>query len=100
MPVFDDSGKLIGLGICSVKTLYGEVKESIIEHKVPIEEAIKVITSNVAEVLKLNNKGRIESGRDADFVIVNEENLYIHTVIAKGKVVVEEGKAIIKPTFE
>ena len=100
MPVFDDSGKLIGLGICSVKTLYGEVKESIIEHKVPIEEAIKVITSNVAEVLKLNNKGRIESGRDADFVIVNEENLDIHTVIAKGKVVVEEGKAIIKPTFE
>lgn len=100
MPVFDDSGKLIGLGICSVKTLYGEVKESIIEHKVPIEEAIKVITSNVAEVLKLNNKGRIESGRDADFVIVNEENLDIHTVIAKGKVVLEEGKAIIKPTFE
>ncbi|WP_195986963.1 beta-aspartyl-peptidase [Clostridium sp. D53t1_180928_C8] len=100
MPVFDDSGKLVGLGICSVKTLYGEVKESIIEHKVPIEEAIKVITSNVAEVLKLNNKGRIESGRDADLVIVNKESLDIDTVIAKGKVVVEEGKAIIKPTFE
>lgn len=100
MPVFDDRGKLVGLGICSVKTLYEEVKESIIEHKVPIEEAIKVITSNVAEVLKLKHKGKIESGRDADFVIVNEENLAIDTVIAKGKVVVKGGKAIIKPTFE
>lgn len=100
MPVFDDRGKLVGLGICSVKTLYEEVKESIIEHKVPIEEAIKVITSNVAEVLKLKHKGKIESGRDADFVMVNEENLAIDTVIAKGKVVVKGGKAIIKPTFE
>lgn len=100
MPVFDDRGKLVGLGICSVKTLYEEVKESIVEHKVPIEEAIKVITSNVAEVLKLKHKGKIESGRDADFVIVNEENLDIDTVIAKGKVVVKSGKAIIKPTFE
>lgn len=100
MPVFDDRGKLVGLGICSVKTLYDEVKESIIEYKVPIEEAIKVITSNVAEVLKLKHKGKIEGGRDADFVIVNEENLAIDIVIAKGKVVVKGGKASIKPTFE
>ena len=100
MPVFDSNGKLIGLGICSVKTLYREVKDSIQEHNVPIEEAIKVITSNVAEFLKLHNKGKIEAGRDADFVIVSKENLDIDMVIAKGKVVVEGGKAVIKPTFQ
>ena len=100
MPVFDSNGKLIGLGICSVKTLYREVKDSIKEHNVPIEEAIKVITSNVAEFLKLNNKGKIEKGRDADFVIVNKDDLDIDIVIAKGKVVVSQGKAVIKSTFE
>ena len=100
MPVFDSNGKLIGLGICSVKTLYREVKDSIQEYNVPIEDAIKVITSNVAEFLKLDNKGKIEAGRDADFVIVSKENLDIDMVIAKGKVVVEGGKAIIKPTFQ
>ena len=100
MPVFDNDGKLIGLGICSVKTLYREVKDSILEHNVPIEEAIRVITSNVAEFLKLDNKGKIEAGRDADFVIVNKNNLDIDIVIAKGKVVVKDGKASIKPTFQ
>lgn len=100
MPVFDNDGKLIGLGICSVKTLYREVKDSILEHNVPIEEAIRVITSNVAEFLKLDNKGKIEAGRDADFVIVNKNNLDIDIVIAKGKVVVKDGKAVIKPTFQ
>lgn len=99
MPVFDNNGKLIGLGICSVETLYREVKDSIKEHNVSIEDAIKVITSNVAEVLKLNNKGRVESGRDADLVIVNEDTLDIDVVIAKGKIVVKDGKATIKPTF-
>ena len=100
MPVFDNNGKLIGLGICSVKTLYREVKDSILEHNVPIEEAIRVITSNVAELLKLSNKGKIEVGRDADLVIVNKDILDIDMVIAKGKVVVEDGKASIKPTFQ
>ena len=50
--------------------------------------------------LKLDNKGRIEKGRDADFVIVNKENLDIDMVIAKGKIVVKDGKASIKATFE
>ena len=100
MPVFDEDGKLVGLGICSVKTLYREVKESIKKYNVPMEDAIKVITSNVAEFLKLNNKGKIEEGRDADFVIVNKDSLDIDMVIAKGKIVVEDGKSSIKPTFK
>lgn len=100
MPKFDEQGHLVGLGICSVSSLYREVKESIKEHKVPIEEAIKVITSNVANILKLDNKGRITGGRDADFVIVDEESLDIDMVIAKGKIVVEKGEAVVKGTFE
>ena len=100
MPKFYEQGHLVGLGICSVSSLYREVKESIKEHKVPIEEAIKVITSNVANILKLDNKGRITGGRDADFVIVDEESLDIDMVIAKGKIVVEKGEAVVKGTFE
>lgn len=100
MPRFDEQGNLIGLGICSVSSLYREVKESIKGYKVPIEEAIKVITSNVANILKLDNKGRIKEGRDADLVIVDEESLDIDMVIAKGKILVKDGEAIVKGTFE
>ncbi len=85
MPVFNDKGKLVGLGICDVSSLYREVKEAIVNQGVDIGEAIKVITSNVAELLKLKNKGKIERGRDADLVLVDEKTLDIIMVIAKGK---------------
>ncbi len=100
MPIFDNNGNLTGLGICSVSTLYGEVKECIKTHNLKIEDAIKVITSNVASVLKLSNKGSIDAGKDADLVLVNENSLEIDTVIAKGKIMVENGEPIAKGTFE
>ena len=100
MPKFDKEGHLAGLGICSVSTLYGEVKAAIQEHNVPIEDAIRVITSNVAQILKLKDKGAIACEYDGDLVIVNKDSLDIDMVFAKGKNVVKKGKAIIKGTFE
>lgn len=100
MPRFDEDGHLKGLGICSVSTLYREVKFAIKEQNVSIEEAIKVITSNVAEILRLKDKGTIERGKDADLVMVDEESLDVDMVFAKGKRMVEDGKALIKGTFE
>ena len=100
MPRFDSNGELAGLGICSVSSLYREVKFAINEFNVPIDKAISVITSNVARLLKLNNKGVIEKGKDADFVIVDKDTLDIDMVIGKGKKIVEKGKAIVKGTFE
>lgn len=100
MPRFDEEGHLKGLGICSVSTLYREVKFAIKEQNVSIEEAIKVITSNVAEILRLKDKGTIERGKDADLVMVDEESLDVDMVFAKGKRMVEDGKALIKGTFE
>lgn len=100
MPRFDKDGHLVGLGICSVSTLYREVKSAIQDHKVPIEDAIRVITSNVAQILKLKDKGVIACGYDGDLVIVNKNSLDIDMVFAKGKKMVENGKATIKGTFE
>ncbi|MGG7059424.1 beta-aspartyl-peptidase [Clostridium nigeriense] len=100
MPTFDEKGRLIKVGICSVASLYEEVKECINTYNIPIDDAIKVITSNVAKVLKLKNKGSIESGKDADLVLVNEDNLEIDIVISMGKVMVKNGDAIVKGTFE
>lgn len=100
MPRFDEEGYLLGLGICSVATLYREVKFAITKRNVPIEEAIKVITSNVAEILKFKDKGTIECGKDADLVMVDENSLEIDMVFAKGKKMVVGGKAIVTGIFE
>lgn len=100
MPEFDKEGNLTDYKICSVSTLFREVKFAINEQDVPIEEAIKVITSNVAELLNFKEKGTIDCGKDADLVIVDENSLEIDMVFAKGKKMMENGKVIVKGFFE
>lgn len=100
MPLFDEGGKLKGLGICSVDSLYREVKKAILEENIKIEDAIKVITSNIAHILKFKHKGKIERGMDADIVIVDDNNLNIDKVIAMGNVMVDDGEAKVLGTFE
>ena len=100
MPVFNEKRELIGLGVCSVKSLYGEVKNAILNYEVPMEEAIKVITSNVADLLKLDNKGRIKKYNDADFVLVDKDSLDITDVCARGRMLIKDNKILVKGTFE
>lgn len=100
MPMFNEEGKLIGLGICSVSTLFDEARKAVLVEKVPLEDTIKTITINPARVLKLENKGKIDVNKDADIVLLDKENLEIDTVIALGKKMVENKNILIKGTFE
>ncbi|MBT2678887.1 beta-aspartyl-peptidase [Bacillus sp. ISL-35] len=99
LPDFDENGELIGLQIGRVSSLYDAVKEAIVTEGIPLEVAIRVITANPATVLKLAQKGRIEAGRDADLVLL-DENLEIDTVITMGKVMVEDKVPLVRGTFE
>jgi beta-aspartyl-dipeptidase (metallo-type) len=100
LPMFNEKGEFAGLGIGSVQSLYGEVKEAILNQGVKIEDALKVITSNVADNLKLSSKGRVKEGNDADLVIVDKNTLIIEGVIAKGKKLMMNGELLVKGTFE
>ncbi|WP_297630686.1 beta-aspartyl-peptidase [uncultured Clostridium sp.] len=100
MPVFDEEGKLAGLGICSVGTLFSEMRKAVLKENIPLEEAIKVITSNPAKVLKLPWKGKISNGMDADLNLLRKDDLTLLTVIAKGKIMIDKGEVLVKGTFE
>lgn len=99
LPEFDENGELMGLQIGQVSSLYEAVKDAVLCEGIPLEAAIRVITANPAAVLKLSQKGRIEAGRDADLVLL-DDSLEIDTVIAMGKVMVENKRQIVKGTFE
>jgi beta-aspartyl-dipeptidase (metallo-type) len=99
LPDFDQNGELIGLQIGQVSSLYNAVKEAVVTEGIPLDAAIRVITANPATVLKLSQKGRIETGRDADLVLLDKD-LEIDTVIAMGKVMVENKVPLVRGTFE
>ncbi len=98
-PIFDEKGKLVAMGIGSIATLWEEVRDAIVHENVPVEQAVSIVTSNVARVLKLGHKGRVRPGADADIVLTDEQYRIRH-VFAKGRQVVDEGKAIVLGTFE
>lgn len=86
LPIFNEKGECIGSGVGKVSSLYSEVREAIFEEGIEIETAIKVITSNTADALKLSHKGRVKVGNDGDIIIVRKEDLSIDKVIANGQI--------------
>ncbi|NPU90108.1 MAG: beta-aspartyl-peptidase [Fervidobacterium sp.] len=89
LPKFDEMGNFVGLSVGSVSSVWHTIRK-VVENGLPLEEAIKVSTTNPAKVFKLN-KGRIEKGYDADFVLVNEETLEIVSVVSKGEFLMKDG---------
>lgn len=99
-PVFDVDGNLIKIGVGSPSILYKDVKQAIESNIVSLEEGISIITKNPAQALKLfPRKGAIVEKGDADLVLLNNK-LDIDTVIAKGRVMVRQGVAVVKGFFE
>lgn len=100
LPSFDKNGEYKGLQVGKVSSLFKEVRNAIIEEGIPIEQALQVITSNPAQVLKLEHKGTIQKGKDADLVLLDKTTFEIQTVIAMGQIMVQDGILIVKGIFE
>ena len=100
LPIFSPDGTFCGLGVGKVTSLYREMRDGVLTEKLPLSVALKPVTINLAKLLKLSQKGRIEEGKDADLVLADENSLEIDTVIAMGKIMVCNGQVLIKGTFE
>lgn len=100
LPVFDADGVFVGLGVGKVTSLYQEMQDAVLKDGVALEDALRPVTSNPADRLKLTAKGRILENADADLVLADEETLKIRTVIAKGKKMLADGELLVKGTFE
>lgn len=100
LPYFDENNHFLGMGIGSARALLVGIKEAVEKENIPLEIALRAITSNPARVLKLAKKGQIKVGNDADLCLLDADTLAIDTVIAKGKVMVQEKEVKVWGTFE
>lgn len=99
LPIFNSQGEYMGIGVGKASCLLKEVRECVNRTNIPLEIALKAITSNPADALKLSQKGRIAQGKDADLVLLSR-NLSIDSVIAKGRIMVRDGNPVVWGTFE
>lgn len=76
------------------------LKKMIKDYDMPIEVALKPITSNPARLLKFKDKGVVKVGADADLVLVDGETLNISDVFAMGRTMMASAVLKCKGTFE
>jgi beta-aspartyl-dipeptidase (metallo-type) len=98
IPTFAADGRLVAMDIGRP----GAVAETLAEllgRGLALGDVLPVFTSNVASLLRLPAKGRIEVGADADLVVLDDEHR-VRDVMARGRFVVRGGLAVVSGMFE
>lgn len=100
MPIFDEAGNNIGVGVASQISILNEFRDMVQKENIAITDAVKIITSNIAKFTKLYpKKGCLANNSDAD-ILVLDKDLQLQHVWARGTHMVENGKPIVFGTFE
>ncbi len=99
LPSFDDNGRLVRLESGTLKSMLDELRDTVLNEGLPLEDAVKTVTSNVADILKLSSKGRIRKGNDADLVFLDEDLRIVH-LCAMGHVMVRDGQMLRRGSYE
>jgi beta-aspartyl-dipeptidase (metallo-type) len=99
LPGFDENGHLVKLEMGHPSANLRELADSVLKEKIPLEISLKVLTSNVATILRLTDKGFISAGMDADLLFLDRGMQMVH-LIAMGKWVVKEGIVVKKGAYE
>jgi beta-aspartyl-dipeptidase (metallo-type) len=99
LPEFNDNGEIVSLNMGYPLSVFTELADLVNIEKMPLENAVKVITSNIADILKLKQKGRILPEKDADLVIIDED-FKIQHVVALGKLMMKNGELLKRGYYE
>jgi beta-aspartyl-dipeptidase (metallo-type) len=63
-------------------TLYEQIRGCVLEHGFTLEQVLPLVTANTARALRLGAKGTLDSGKDADVVVLRKDSLEIVEVLA------------------
>jgi len=97
---YDDLGNMIAIGVSQVSSIYDEFKKMVLELGFDLDKALQFITTNVSKALDIYpQKGTIRETSDADLLILDDK-LEIQSIIAKGQLMIHEGKLLKLGTYE
>lgn len=98
LPCFDVHGHICSMDVGSSGAMLATLNE-LVASGIPLETALPPFTRNVADLLRLNDKGRITLHADADLVALDETGT-ANLVVARGRVHVREGSQVLRGMFE
>jgi beta-aspartyl-dipeptidase (metallo-type) len=73
--------------------------KNLLDSGVPEDKVLPCMTSNVATLLRLRQKGRIAQGLDADLVVLDRHN-QVDSVMARGAWHVKNSAQLLTGLFE
>lgn len=102
MPIWNqDRSRIVGMGVGMPSSLLFELNLLVNKKGVPLEEALKPLTSTPARTYGLENrKGALRVGMDADLLTIDPALFEIRDVVANGEVAVRNKIVEKKGYFE
>ena len=98
LPVFDQQGQMVKMDFATSGALPEALRE-LLGRGYSLDQVLPSMTSNVSRLLKLENKGLIEAGADADFVCPGSAFEVSH-VMARGQWMVKDQVPVVQGMFE
>jgi beta-aspartyl-dipeptidase (metallo-type) len=96
--VFDGEGRVASFDVGSPSAC-GEALRTLLKRGQALERVLPAFTSNPARVLQLHRKGHLRPGADADLVVLDAAGA-VAEVMARGRWVVRDGRAVVRGPFE
>ena len=84
----DGVAKIAGTNITAASIATGEIllKTAVLKAKIPLIDAIKMLTSTPADIMNLHDRGALLIGKRADITLFDKE-MNVRAVIVGGKVI-------------
>ncbi|MCK4762447.1 MAG: beta-aspartyl-peptidase [Candidatus Aminicenantes bacterium] len=95
LPQFDDKGNFVKIATGLPVSMFDELRdmlEKCRDDEKMIEAALRTVTANPARLLKLENKGTIKVGGDADLLVLKKNRREIDYLIARGVLLRDQDK--------
>ena len=98
LPVFNEQGEITSMDIGSPASLPATLAR-LLQQGLTLDEALPAFTSNVANILRFHDRGRIAVGQAADLLVLDDQD-NISDVMIAGIWHVRDGRQIISGPFE
>src|SRR4051812_39899420 len=81
------------------RTLFEQIRNCARGHRLPLPALLALVTSNTADVLALEQKGRLKTGAHGDLLVIDRDEFRLVHVLAQGKRMVRDGELATHERF-